>query len=133
MTITIAALIIAVLTGFCYSLVHTASVVQERIVVPFLYRMHMPNAMNILTEEEHDMIHNKVDMFNLRALSCFISSIIAVGLGLFFIALVHKGGNSQLTGTLMAVAFAFVCANYNISSSIVNSSFPAGCTSWAGK
>ncbi len=120
MTLTIAALLLGLLTAFCYSLVRTASIVQNRVVIPFLYRMHMPNAMSIITEEEHDIIHHRVDIFNLRALVCFIGSIIAVGLALFFIFLVQQGGNAQLTGTFMAVTYAMVIANYNISSSIVN-------------
>lgn len=120
MTPLIAATIIGALTGVCFSIVRTASKVQTQVVLPFLYRMHMPNAMKVLSEEEHDMIHHKVDVFNVRALASFIVSILAVGLGLFFIILVTRGGNAQLTGTFMAVAYAFVCANYNVSSSIVN-------------
>lgn len=120
MTLTIAALILGLLTGFCYSLVRTASRVQVGVVIPFLHRIHMPNAMSILTEEEHNIIHHRVDIFNMRALVCFVGSIISVGLALFFIFLVQQGGDAQLTGTFMAVAYAMVCANYNISSSIVN-------------
>ena len=119
MTFTIAAALIGALTGFCYALVRQFTVIQNRAIAPFMMRMHMPNAMKVLTDEEHFIIHGKIDVFNLRMLTCFIASIVAVGMGLFFLILVSQNGNVQITGYIMSVLFAYVAANYNLGSSVV--------------
>ncbi len=120
MTITIAAIIIGLLTGFCYALVKQFSAVQTSVISPFMHRMHMPKAMKVLTDEEHVIVHDKIDRFNLRMLTCFIASIIAVGLGLLFLFLVSQSGDSRITGYIMSVLFAYVAANYNLGSAVVN-------------
>ena len=117
MTVTIAAIIIGLLTGFSYALVRQSVQVQQTTIVPFLFRIHMPNPMKVLTEKEHNIIHERIDSFNLRTLTCFIAAILAAGLSVFFLTLVFYGGDARITGYLMAVSFAYVVANYNVNTS----------------
>lgn len=120
MTLTIAAVIISLFSGFCCALVNKSVHVQQEIIVPFLNRIHFPSSMGVLTQNEHHIIHTKVDIFNLRVITCFVASLIAVGLGFFFIALVYYEGDARITGYLMSILFAYTAANYNINTTAVN-------------
>jgi len=115
-----AAILIAGLSLYSYLLMRRATYVQHQLVIPFMCRVHVPNAMEVLTDKEHDIIHDKIDSVNLRTITCFIAALIAGFLGAFFIALVSYGGDGRIIGSIMAVAFAYVLANYNINSTTVN-------------
>ncbi len=115
-----AAILISGLSIYSYILVLRATHVQYNCIMPFYYRVHTPNAMDVLTDQEHGIIHKKVDSFNLRIITCFIVALVAVLLGAFFIALVVYGGDGRIIGSIMAVAFAYVLSNYNINSTAVN-------------
>ena len=45
--------------------------------------------------------------------------VLAVGLGLFFLALVYYEGNAKLTGYLMSILFAYTVANYNVNTTAI--------------
>ena len=115
-----AAILITGLSIYSYLLVRRAAYVQHQIVIPFMCRVHVPNSMEVLTDQEHDIIHDKIDSVNLRTITCFIAALIAGLLGAFFIAYVAAGGDGRIMGSIMALAFAYVIANYNINSSTVN-------------
>ena len=116
MTPQIVFLIIGALSLYSFFLVRRATHVQFGSIIPFLYRVHLPNVMKVLTDEEHEIIHKKVDVFNLRILTCFIAAVLAVGLGAFFIVLVSYGGDPRITGYLMSILFAYLVANYDVTS-----------------
>ncbi len=119
MTPQIAILIIGVLSLYSFFLVKRAAHVQFNSIIPFLYRVHLPNAMNVLTADEHEIIHKKVDVFNLRIITCFIAAVLAIGLGLFFIALITYEGDPRITGYLMSFLFAYLVANYDVNSKAI--------------
>jgi len=118
-TLTFGAIIIGLLSIFSYILVDKSIYVQQEVIMPFLYRIHLPTPFGVLTQKEHNIIHDKIDRFNLRIITCFVASVIAVGLGLFFLALVYYEGNAKLTGYLMSILFAYTVANYNVPSTAV--------------
>ncbi|KKM24735.1 hypothetical protein LCGC14_1602160 [marine sediment metagenome] len=115
-----AAVLIFGMSIYSYLLVRRATHVQHTMLIPFLYRVHAPNALEVLTAKEHCIIHNKVDSFNLRIIICFVAVLIAVCMGAFFMALVTYEGDGRIIGSIMAIAFAYVLSNYNISSTVVN-------------
>ena len=101
-------------------LVRQSGTVQYNVLLPFLHRLHMPKVLNTLTEEEHNGIHRQIDIFSLRVLSILITSVVAVGVSLMFLILLVNGGDATTPGYMMAIAFAYVAANYNINSQIIN-------------
>lgn len=114
-----AAILISGLTLYSYILMRRAAYIQHQMVIPFMCRVHVPNSMEVLTDREHDIIHDKIDSVNLRTITCFIAALVAGFMGAFFIALVSYGGDGRIIGSIMAVAYAYVLANYNINSSTV--------------
>lgn len=121
MTLSTAILIIAALSFYSFFLVRKSAHVQINSIIPFLFRVHSPNVMELLSKEEHESIHDKIDIFNLRILTCWIASILAIGLSMFFIALVYyESGNPSIVGILMSGLFAYLCVNYNLNSRVVS-------------
>lgn len=115
-----AAILIAGLSIYSYLLMRRATHIQHQTVIPFMHHIHMPTSMEVLTNREHGIIHKKIDSFSLRFITCFVAALIASFLGAFFIVLVsYEGGDGRVIGSIMAIAFAYVLANYNINSKIV--------------
>ncbi len=119
MTPQIVILIMGALSVYSFFLVRRAAHVQANSIIPFLYRVHMPNVMGMLTRKEHDIIHDKIDIFNLRILTCFVAAVLAIGLSLFFIALISYEGDARILGYFISILFAYLVANYDVNSKAV--------------
>lgn len=119
MSLTMLGVLLFVLSGYSYLLIRKAGYVQRHALLPFLYQMHSKNVLNTLSKQEHDLIHDQIDIFNLRIMSCFIACVVGVGLASLFFVLVSAGGDGRIPGYIMAVLFAYLCANYNLNSTVL--------------
>ena len=119
MSLIAVSLLLASLSIYSFLLARRSGYVQRHSLLPFLYHMHSKKVLNTLTDEEHDLIHEQIDMFNLRILSCYIASIVATGLAIFVIMLAVSNGDARTPGFIMAVLFAYICANYNLNSTVI--------------
>ena len=119
MSMSLVGILLGALTAYSYMFIRRCGEVQHNILLPFMHRMHAPNVLNTITEEEHDGIHRQIDIFNIRIITCFLASIVAVGVTLLFLILLTNGGNAQIAGYIMAITFAYVVANYDLNSKII--------------
>ena len=106
------------MSAYSYMLIRRAGHVQRYALLPFLYQMHSKNVLKTLTAEEHELIHDQIDIFNLRIISCFIACVVGVGRASLFFVLVSAGGDGRIPGSIMAVLFAYLGANYNLNSTV---------------
>jgi hypothetical protein len=119
MSFTWVAVLLVAFSLYSYFLVRRAAFIQTEVLVQFYDRVHKPNVLEVISEGEHEIIHDKLDNYHLRVFSCFIAALLAVCSTVLFIALVTNGGSSQVTGYILAIAFAYLAANYNMNSSFV--------------
>ena len=118
MSLTMLGVLLLAMSGYSYMLIRKAGHVQRYALIPFLYQLHSKNVLKTLTPKEHELIHDQVDLFNLRILSCFIACVVGVGLASLFFVLVSAGGDGSIPGYIMAVLFAYLGANYNLNSTV---------------
>ncbi len=118
MSLIAVSLLLASLSIYSYVLTRKSGHVQRYTLLPFLYNLHSKKVLDTITSEEHDLIHHQIDMFNLRILSCYIASIVAIGLAMLVIMLAVGEGNPSAPGFIMSVLFAYICANYNLNSTV---------------
>lgn len=119
MSLIAASLLLASLSIYSYFLARRSGHVQRYTLLPFLYNLHSKKVLDTITNEEHDLIHDQIDVFNLRILSCYIASIVAIGLAMLVIMLAVGEGNPSAPGFIMSILFAYICANYNLNSTVV--------------
>ena len=120
MSLTLVSFLIGALALYSFFFIRRAGEVQHGVLLPFLHRIHAPKVLKTISNEEHNGIHHQINIFNIRILSCFVASVIAVGVSGLFLMLVSNGGDAQAAGFIMAVCFAYVCANYDLNSKIIN-------------
>jgi hypothetical protein len=113
-------LLFTALAVYSYLFIRKAGEVQQTMLIPFLYRIHLPNVLETITDEEHELIHDHVDYFNLRIIACFAATIFAVGSTSLFLFLLVNGGDAKIAGYIASILFAFVCANYNLNTTVVS-------------
>ncbi len=118
MSLTMLGVLLLTMSAYSYMLIRRAGHVQRYALLPFLYQMHSKNVLKTLTAEEHELIHDQIDIFNLRIISCFIACVVGVGLASLFFVLVSAGGDGSIPGYIMAVLFAYLGANYNLNSTV---------------
>lgn len=119
MSLLAVSLLLASLSIYSYLLARRSGYVQRHALLPFLYHVHSKKVLDTLTDEEHGLIHQQIDRFNLRILSCYVASIVAVGLAIFVMMLAAGGGNPSTPGFIMSILFAYICANYNLNSTVI--------------
>lgn len=112
-------LIFAGLTLYSFFFVRNAADVQHTWLLPFLYRIHVPNVLETLTDEEHESIHDQIDIFNLRILLAFAAAVLGGASALAFLFLMFNGGDAKVAGYVASIAFAFVGANYDLNNKIM--------------
>ena len=120
MSITFVGFLLGALTVYSYLFIRRVGFVQQTVLIPFLHRLHAPNVLNTITDEEHDGIHYQIDIFNIRILTCFVAAVIASGVSALFLLLASNEGNVGITGYIVAVCFAYVCANYDLNTKMIN-------------
>ena len=118
MTITWAAVIFGVLSLYGYLLFRRGAFLQGVVLAQFNERIHREEVRNVLSEEEHEAIHDKLDIFHLQVLSCLVALLVGCASSIFFIGLVTSGGNGAAPGYILAIAFAYLAANYNMNKSM---------------
>lgn len=118
MSITWAAAIFVLCSLYGYMLFRRGAYMQTVILSHFSERIHSPNVQEVMSEEEHELIHDKMDIFHLQVLSCLIAVMVGVGSSVFFLGLAATGGNGNAAGYILALAFAYLAANYNMNSSM---------------
>ena len=119
MSLIAVSLLLASLSIYSYLLARRSGYVQRHSLLPFLHNMHSKKVLDSLTDEEHNLIHDQIDVFNLRILSCYVASIVAVGLAILVIMLAVGEGDVRAPGFIMSVLFAYLCANYNLNSTVL--------------
>lgn len=112
-------LLFAGLTLYSFFFVRRAADVQQTWLLPFMYRIHVPNVLDTLTDEEHESIHDQIDAFNVRILLVLVATVIASGSMLLFLLLLFNGGDPTVAGYITSFAFAFVGANYDLNTKII--------------
>jgi hypothetical protein len=112
-------LLFAGLALYSFFFVRRAADVQQTWLLPFLYRIHAPNVLETLTDDEHESIHDQIDGFNVRILLVFAAAVIATGSMLLFLLLLFNGGDPTVAGYITSFAFAFVGANYDLNTKII--------------
>jgi hypothetical protein len=110
--------LLVALSAYSFWLIRRAGYVQTEILIPFLYRLHVPNVLETVTAEEHDLLHERINIFNIQIISCFIAYIVASCVAVLFFILVLNGGDARMSGYIMSILFAYLAANYNLGSKI---------------
>lgn len=112
-------LLFASLAVYSFFFIRRVADVQHTWLLPFLYRVHVPNVLETLTDEEHELIHDQIDLFNLRIILVLAASVLGGVSALAFIFLFFNGGESTAAGYIASIAFAFVGANYDLNTKII--------------
>lgn len=119
MSLTLVGLLLGALSGYSYYFIRRSGLIQQTLLLPFLHRVHSSNVVEIITDEEHDDIHQQIDIFYLRIVTCFIAAVIATGVAALFLLLVSSEGDGTWAGYIMSICFAYVVANYDLNSKII--------------
>ena len=119
MSFTFVAVLLAALTLYSYVFIRRSGFVQQTVLLPFLHKIHIPAILSTLTPDEHEGLHHQIDIFNVRILSCFVAAVVATGVSFLFLILAANGGADGVSGFILAVGFAYVCANYDLNNKMI--------------
>ena len=118
MSLTTLGFLLITLSLYSLLLVRRAAYIQRYVLLPFIERLYSPNAMKVFNEDKREEIESKVDIYNFRILSCFITAILATLISALYILLVKYEGDVQTAGAIMAVLFGYLVANFNLNTTI---------------
>ncbi len=118
MSLTTLGFLIISLSLYSLLLVRRAAYIQRYVLLPFIDKIYSPNAMKVFNEDKREELASKVDIYNFRILSCFVTAILATLISALYILLVKYEGNVQTAGAILAVLFGYLVANFNLNTTI---------------